>query len=169
VRSVVSPRGANLSAGEASGPRASAGGPEPLAPPVPATGGAVSDCAGVGAGEVEGGEGGPELGADVGAEDALGIDPTVGLGVGRSVGVGRGVGVGVGRSVGVGRGVGVGVGRSVGVGRGVGVGVGVEPTTDIGIGGADVELCLQSFLSYAIAFQLARPGLFPVTVTRRVR
>src|SRR5664279_1768315 len=82
VRSAVSPRGANLSAGEASGPGASAGGPEPLAPPVPARGGAVSDGAGVGAGEVEGGEGGPELGADVGAEDALGIDPTVGLGVG---------------------------------------------------------------------------------------
>lgn len=146
---MVSPRGANLSAGEASGPGASAGGPEPLAPPVPARGGAVSDCAGVGAGEVEGGEGGPELGADVGAEDALGIDPTVGLGVGGRVGAGRGVGVGVGRSV--------------------GVGVGVEPTTDIGIGGAHVELCLQSFLLYAVAFQLARPGLFPVTVIRRVR
>jgi hypothetical protein len=69
--------------------------------------------------------------------------------------------------VGVGRSVGVGVGRSVGVG--VGVGVGVEPTTDIGIGGAHVQLCLQSFLLYAIAFQLARPGLFPVTVIRRVR
>ncbi len=141
----MSPRGANLSAGEASGPGASAGGPEPLAPPVPARGGAVADGAGVGAGEVEGGEGGP----DVGAGDALGIDPTVGLGVGGRVGAGRGVGVGVGRSV--------------------GVGVGVEPTTDIGICGADVDLCLQSFLLYAVAFQLARPGLFPVTVTRRVR
>jgi hypothetical protein len=64
----------------------------------------------------------------------------------------------------------VAIAAGVAVGRGVrvGVGVGVEPITDIRMGGADVDLCLQSEFSKAVADQAEGPELLPVTVTSTV-